>query len=412
MTLYPGQPIDVQIPPAMASLWTPSRYKVFYGGRGGGKSHTIARYLIIQSLARPLRILCAREYQASMAESVHRLLVDLIDSLGLMDFFKITNTSIISSAGAEFLFKGLAQNIESIKSTEGIDIVWIEEAERVSARSWDILIPTIRKPNSEIIISFNPAAEDDPTYQRFILNPPPNAIVQKVNYWDNPWFPDVLREEMEHCRDADPEKYLHVWEGQTRTISDAQIFKGKFVTEQFESPSVESQAVLFRYGADFGFGKDPNALMRCFVKDRKLMIDYEAYAYNVELNHLAALWRSVPGSQRGVIWCDAARPETIAFMNNASEANDYNPFDARPAPKWSGSIEDGIEFMRQFDKIVIHPRCTNAQYEFRSYGYKIEKQTQEVIPVVVDKYNHAIDAVRYALSPIITRRCSVLDAIV
>ena len=185
---------------------------------------------------------------------MHALLADIISQLGLSEFFAIKNNTIEGISGSCFIFKGLAHNIEAIKSTEGVDVVWIEEAERVSQKSWDILIPTIRKPGSKIIITFNPAFETDPTYQRFILNPPPESLVERVNYWDNPHFPEVLRREMEHAKAVDYNKYLHTWEGNTLTYSDAQVFKGKYVVESFEAK--EDDAI--RFGADWGFAKDPS----------------------------------------------------------------------------------------------------------------------------------------------------------
>lgn len=397
--------INVQFPPIFAGLWRPARFKVYYGGRGSAKSHSVVRYLIVRALREKLLILCAREHQNSIQESVHRLISALIEELGLMKFFKITQTSITSIAGSEFIFKGLSQNIEGIKSTEGVDICFIEEGERVSERSWDVLIPTIRKPNSEIVVVFNPADEMDATYQRFVINTPPDMIREKVNYDQNPWFPDVLRAEMEHCKAVDYEKYLHIWEGQTRTSSDAQIFKGKFVVEPFSSAGVE----LFRYGADYGFGSDPSAAVRCFVRDRKLYIDREAFAYGLDLKDLPQLFGSLPGVHRNILYCDASRPETTGYLSQAGEHNDYQPLNCQSAPKWSGSIEDGIEFIKSFDKVVIHTRCTNVQYEFRTYAFKIDKNTDAVLPIIVDKNNHTIDALRYALTPIITRRSSVLD---
>jgi len=173
-------------------LYTPSRYKIYYGGRGGGKSHAFAEALILRSVKEKIRILCTREYQNSIADSVHRLLEDKINKLGLLDMFNITKTSIISESGSEFLFKGLARSIQEIKSTEGIDVCWLEEGQNTAARSLEILIPTIREPNSEIWISFNPENETDPVYQQFIANPPPDAVVHRVNWSDNVFFPEVL----------------------------------------------------------------------------------------------------------------------------------------------------------------------------------------------------------------------------
>ena len=401
--------IKIEVFPAFSELWKPHRYKVYRGGRGSGKSFAVAEFLIVQALQRPYRILCAREFQNSIAESCHRLIQDRIEYHGLASFFTINNTSIKSAAGAEFLFKGLSTGIESVKSTEGINYCWCEEADKISERSWEILIPTIRAPGSEIIVTFNPGDPEDATYVRFVKEHPPDCVSCLVNYPENPLFPEVLRLEMEACRTTDPEKYEHVWMGTCRTMSDAQVFKGKFSVQDFKSP--HRTETVFRYGADWGFGSDACALIRCFIKERSLYIDYEAYAHRLELSQLAQLWRSVPGAQQARIFCDCSRPETISYMATPSPANDFAHFNACPADKWSGSIEDGIEFIRQFDKVIIHPRCVNTLYEFRTYAWKIDKNTQQVLPVLVDKNNHLIDALRYALNDIITRRCSILDAL-
>jgi phage terminase large subunit len=403
--------IPVEVLPAFAELWQPHRFKVFYGGRGGAKSWAVSDYLLIASLMEQHRVLCAREHQNSIQESVHHLLCERIDALRLSRFFHVTNTSITSESGSEFIFRGLAQNIANIKSMEGITKVWCEEANRISQHSLDVLIPTIRSPNSELIFTFNPEDDDDPVYAKFVpkegQTPPPDSYVGFVNYWDNPYFPDVLRQEMQDCRANDYEKYEHVWCGKCRTISDAQVFKGKIVVESFTSP----RDVVFRYGADWGFGTDPNVLNRCFIKDRKLFIDHEAYGYGIDLNDLAAFWRKVPGAQRARIYCGPSRPETVKFMAQAAETNDYSPFDAVAADSWSGSVEDGIAFLRSFDKIVIHPRCKHSIYDFRHMAWKIDKQTGDVLPVLVGKNDHSPEAIRYALCKLVTRRASIVDAV-
>ncbi len=204
----------IQLPEKLAPLFQPMRYKVFFGGRGGAKSWGIARALLVRAASEKLRILCCREIQNSIRESSHRLLKEQIDLLELSDIFAITDRSIICTAtGSEFIFEGLFRNISKIKSLEGIDICWVEEAEKVSDESWEILTPTIRKPGSEIWVSFNPQFEDDPTYQRFVVNPPENAFVVKINYYDNPYFPDVLRTEMEQDKARDRVLYNHKWLG-------------------------------------------------------------------------------------------------------------------------------------------------------------------------------------------------------
>jgi phage terminase large subunit len=205
--------ISRRIPEAYEFLGQPSRYKVLYGGRGGAKSWQIAEELIFRGLNKPLRILCARELQVSIADSVHKLLADTIRRHGLEWFYTILQTTIRGQNGTEFMFKGMKHNATEIKSTESVDICWVEEAEKVSGNSWELLLPTIRKDESEIWISFNPKYPTDPTYRLFVEQKRENAIVRKVSWRDNPWFPDVLRDEMEHMKKADELAYQHIWEG-------------------------------------------------------------------------------------------------------------------------------------------------------------------------------------------------------
>ena len=217
--------MKIQFPEAFGPLFKPHRYKVFYGGRGGAKSWAFARALLLEGASRPLRILCAREVQRSIKDSVHKLLSDQIEALGLGEFYQILQTEIRGQNGTEIVFTGLSsQTRESIKSFEGIDRCWVEEAQAVSKRSWEILIPTIRAPGSEIWVSFNPELDTDNTYQRFVINQPTDSVVRKVNWSDNPWFPAVLHQEKDDLKARDPDAYEHVWEGQCRAAVDGAIY--------------------------------------------------------------------------------------------------------------------------------------------------------------------------------------------
>ncbi len=393
--------LSVQIPSAFAELFTPARYKIYYGGRGSGKSWAVARALPILALQRRIRVLCAREFQTSIADSVHKLLSEQIYALGLDRFYSVQKAGITNAIGSEFIFKGLHHNVLEIKSTEGIDICWIEEAQSVSEESWQVLIPTIRKEHSEIIATFNPLEESDPTYQRFVVSPPPGAIVRKVSWRDNPWFPDVLREEMEYLRRVDPEAYAHVWEGDVRTVSDAVIFKGKYEIRAFDTP----ENVRFYFGADWGFSQDPTVLLRCFIKDKTLYVDRETYGVGVDIDDLArhpgergrSMFDEISGSRLWPIYADSARPETISYVRQRG-------FNIRGADKWPGSVEDGIAYLRSFERIVIHERCKHMAQEARLYRYQVDKRTEEILPKVEDANNHCWDALRYALCKYITRR--------
>lgn len=213
----------IDFPEKLEFLFQPSRYKVAYGGRGGAKSWGFARALVLLGRMKPLRILCAREIQKSIAESVHQLLVDSIKALNLEAFYSITQTEIRGLNGTLIMFAGLRHNVDNIKSKEGIDICWVEEASNVSASSWNKLIPTIRKEGSEIWISFNPELDTDETYSRFVLQPPPGCDPVKINWSDNPWFPATLKAEKDHLRLTDHDAYLNVYEGHCKVTLDGAI---------------------------------------------------------------------------------------------------------------------------------------------------------------------------------------------
>ena len=383
----------------MRSIFERARYKVFYGGRGSSKSHTVARYLLVRALQTPVRVLCTREYQSSISDSVFKLLSDLISALKLSNYFTVTRSTITSVVGSEFIFAGLAQHIESIKSYEGVDIAWVEEAATVSEHSLDTLIPTIRKPGSELIFTFNPRSNDDPVYARFILTDHPDCIKKQVNYYDNPWFPDVLRQEMAWMKATDYDKYEHVWEGKVLKHSAAQIFKNKFVVEEFDAPD----ETTFFFGVDFGFSSDPACCVRCFMRDGYLYVDYEVYGHNLELPDLVKLIRSVPGVAHGKIYADNSRPESIAYI-----AREH--LNIWPCDKWKNSVEEGIEYIRSFKGVKIHPRCKNTIYEFTNYSYKVDKVTNDVLPIIVDKDNHTIDSLRYALNAYIKKTATIFDS--
>lgn len=229
--------LEIESPEPFVDLYEPARYKIYYGGRGGTKSWEFARALLVLGYQSSMRYLCCRELQTSIAESVHKLLEQQIERLGLQKFYNVTKTTIEGLNGTEFIFEGIKHNTNKIKSMEGIDICWVEEADKVSDESWNVLIPTIRKAGSEIWASFNTGFKYDPTYQRFIANPPPEymegkrySVIKKVSWRDNPWFPDELRLEMQRLKESDYELYLHVWEGELKSLADGAIY-GKQISQ-------------------------------------------------------------------------------------------------------------------------------------------------------------------------------------
>jgi phage terminase large subunit len=267
-----------QFPEKLGVLFEPARYKVLFGGRGGAKSWGAARALLILGVQKPLRILCARETQKSIADSVHKLLSDQVEALGLAAHYTIQQNTIIGKNGTEFIFAGLRQNITNLKSYESVDLCWVEEAHTVSKHSWSVLIPTIRKDGSEIWVTFNPELDTDDTYRRFVLAPPPGAVVVKVNWRDNPWFPDVLKAEKDHLKATDPAAYEHVWEGMCVQVVEGAIYATELLDAEKAGritrvPYDQTRPVHTFW--DLGFG-DNNAIWfaQSFPYEFRL-IDYE-----------------------------------------------------------------------------------------------------------------------------------------
>jgi len=398
----------INFPAKTRFLFHPHRYKVLHGGRGSTKSWSIARALLLMGAERSLRILCAREIQRSIADSVLRLLADQIDALGLQHAYEVQRSYIRSKVnGTLFLFEGLRSNVTKIKSLEGVDICWVEEAEAISEASWDVLIPTIRKPGSEIWISFNPDLEEDPTYQRFVINPPPTAKVVALNFADNPWFADSeLAAEEAYKRRVDPDGHAWIWLGQPRKHNDAQVLKDKW---RIDSLSIPEDADGPYHGADWGFSTDPTTVMRCWEfpgnhGGKILYIEAEAYKVGVEVDDLPTFFRRIPNIAGYVVRADNARPELVSKVNG-DRGPDGSEAELRvvSAKKWPGSIEDGISWLRNHEEIVIHPSCKHTIEEARLWSYKKDRLTGDVLPELVDKHNHCWDAIRYAGQPLISR---------
>jgi len=382
------------VPPAFQFLWEKPRFLVAYGGRASAKSWSIARVLLTLANEHPLRVLVCREIMSSIKESAYRLLVDQIQLLGLTDFI-IRADSIGHRNGSEFLFEHLRYNATRLRSLEGVDLCWVEEAQSVSEMSWETLQPTIRKRGSRFVISFNPMRPDDPVGRRFVENPPPNTIVRKVSFRDNPYLTAESEAEREWLLKTDPDAYRHVWEGFPRTVSDALILKNKYAVEQFEvSPAWAGPY----HGLDYGFSRDPSAALRCYIDDetRTLYVTHEFWQLGADIDALpGVLEAAIPGISRHVVYADSARPESTSFLARTGIPN------ARSAEKWPGSVDDGIAYLRSFTRIVIDPSCRHLIDECGTYSFKTDRLTGVPLPEPEDKNNHLIDALRYALSPLI-----------
>lgn len=382
--------MDVLLPDWAEPLFEPHRYKSIHGGRGSGKSWAAGTALLVKGLQSKHRILCGREFQNSIRDSVHHLLAERIDTLKLP--YKVLETSIRGPNGTEIIFAGLRHNVNSVKSTEGLTIVWLEEAQCISEASWQILIPTVRADGSEIWATWNPDLESDPTYQRLKANPPPDCIDIEVNWDRNKWLSQELIAEKDYLYNVDPEMAAHVWGGKTRRNSVAQVLRGRYVVEAFEPGHDFSGPYL---GMDFGFSVDPTALVKVWVAGRTLYVEHEAYGVGVDLDDTPALMDKVPGAREHTIRADSSRPETISHLRRHGYSRVIG------VEKGKGSVEDGVEHLRSYERIVIHPRCVHAAEEARLWSYKVDRLTGDVLPKLDDRHDHTWDAVRYALEPII-----------
>ena len=402
---------QISLPEKLYPLINPKRYNVIHGGRGSGKSEGIARLLIIRALQSQRRILCCREFQTSIRESVHALLKSIIQIHGLQDYFQVNFNGIkCTLTGSEFVFAGLAEHtVDSIKSLYGFTDVWVEEAQRLSKRSMELLLPTIRAEGSVFFFTFNPELESDPVYKRFVSEKDAldDALVIEMNYHDNPWFPEVLKTEMEACKRRSMEDYLHIWLGKTRSFTQASIL-GHLIQEKEFEPLPHWQA---DYGIDWGFAADPTVLIRCFVDKRTLYIRNEFYRHGVEISDYARCFASVPGATTAELWADNSRPESISYLNLPSNFEDKKPLRVKAAPKWQGSVDDGIAWLRSLDAIIIHPDCPESLYELPRYSWKVDKLTGALLPVPLDDWNHVADAIRYALHRFIKRKLNSFDVL-
>ncbi|HFT1682187.1 TPA: PBSX family phage terminase large subunit [Providencia stuartii] len=396
----------IEIPPKLVPVFENEgvRYRGAYGGRGSAKTRTFALMTAIRGYMAAMNgqsgvILCAREYMNSLEESSMEEVKQAIRSVPwLSDFYELGEKYIRTKCrSVSYVFAGLRHNLDSIKSKARILIAWVDEAESVSEIAWTKLAPTVREAGSEIWVTWNPEKDGSATDKRFRKEPPDNAIIVEMNYDDNPWFPSVLEEErLSDQSRLDPNTYAWIWEGAYLENSDKQLLANKYVVKSFPD-DLWKKADRLLFGADFGFAKDPNTLIRMFILDDCLYIEREAYGVGVELDHMPAFYDEIPEARKWPIKADSARPETISYLKRQG-------FNISAAKKWQGSVEDGITYLRGFKQIIIHPRCKETAKEARLYSYKTDRITGEVLPVIEDEYNHCWDAVRYGLDGYITQK--------
>ena len=390
--------LNIKTPRWAKPLLTTRRYKGAKGGRGSGKSHFFAEMLVESHILNPdCNSVCIREIQKSLKFSAKKLIEDKIRAMGVSDMFDITLTEIRNKNGnGIIIFQGMQDHTaDSIKSLEGFDIAWAEESQSISRRSIELLLPTIRKPGSEIWFSWNPYLDTDPVETMINWNKDDDSVCVHVNYLDNPFLDDILIKEAERHKRNKPDSFDHVWLGQYATKSDSQIFKDKYEIKDFE---IDKSFGIPLFGIDFGFANDATTGVKVYIKNDILYIYEEAYKVGLELDDTAMYLKSkISEIDKYPIEADCARPESISYLKRNGL-----PF-IRGVKKWKGSVIDGIEFIKSFDKIVIHSRCENTISEFRLYSYKVDKRTDNILPDVEDSNNHIIDAIRYALEPVMKK---------
>lgn len=378
--------ITVDTPKWFMPFFEKKMFKGIAGGRGSGKSHIVSERLTECVIAEKCDLVCIREKQKTLEFSAKKLIESKIYALGLRDFFYIQYKVIKTVFGNVIIFEGMANHTsDSIKSLEGFKYGWVEEAQNLSHKSLDLLLPTIRANDGELWFTWNPRDKKDPVDKMFIENFD-EKIMQftHVNYDKNPWFPNTLKVQMEYMRTRDVEKYAHIWLGQYKNNTESQVFKN-WTIEEFEAP----RDAIFRLGADWGYSVDPTVAIRCYINGKNLYIDYEAYRIGCEITDIPELFMTIPQAEKWNMCADSSRPETISYLNN-------NGFPKIVySKKGAGSIEDGIAFLQSYN-IVVHPRCVKTIEELSTYAYKSDKMTGETLPILEDKNNHVIDALRYA----------------
>lgn len=401
----------IELPPKLIPVFSGgARYRGAHGGRGSAKTRSFAlmtavrAYMFAEAGVSGM-ILCGREYMNSLEDSSMEEVKQAILSVPWLDaYFDIGEKYIrTKNRRVSYAFAGLRHSLNSIKSKARILIAWVDEGEDVSETAWIKLGPTVREAGSEIWCTWNPEKDGSPTDTRFRKKPPPGAKIVELNYRDNPWFPDVLEEERRKDQEnLDDQTYAWIWDGAYRENSEAQILAGKYRVAEFK-PGVDWDGPY--YGIDWGFSQDPTAGVKCWIHDQRLYVEYEAGKVGLENDDIADyMIARLPGIEQHAVRADSARPETISHVKSNGKGMRKCLPRIVGVEKWKGSVEDGIAHLRSYREIVIHPRCVKFLHEARTYSYKVDRMTVDVLTDIVDKNNHYIDATRYALGPLIKRK--------
>lgn len=400
--------VQIELPPKLLPVFQgPARVRGAYGGRGSAKTRSFAKMSAIAGYRLGRAgvsgiILCAREHLVTLEESSMEEVKQVIAEVPwLAAYYDVGEKYIRSRDGrVRYAFSGLRHNVAAIKSKARILIAWVDEAEEVSETAWQFLIPTLRDEGpgwqSELWVTWNPGNEGSATHKRFRQNPPSDSKIVSLNWMDNPWFPSTLNAVRLNDLKDRPDTYGHVWDGDFLIISDALVFKDKFEMGRFEpEPSWNGPY----HGLDFGFAEDPTAGSQVYINDDILYVRRELYRKKLELDDTAqALAAEIPQAPFHVIRADSARPESISYLSRSGLPRII------AARKGPGSVEDGVAFLKSFRRIIIHEDCPNIYHEFMLYSYKVDRLTNDILPVFLDKDNHGIDSIRYAVEPLIRAR--------
>ncbi|QYC51393.1 putative terminase large subunit [Acinetobacter phage BUCT628] len=413
--------VQIKLPPKLVPVFSAQdvRYRQSWGGRGSGKTRSFAKMTAVKGymfaeMGVSGTLLCGREFMNTLADSSMEEIKQAIrEEPFLNNYYEMGENYIrTKNKRVTYSFCGLRHNLDSIKSKARILLSWVDEAETVSEMAWRKLLPTVREeivlPNgkivySEVWVTWNPERRDSPTSTRFrheeILDDEGVliGIGSEMNYSDNPWFPHVL--DLERRRDQanlDDVTYRWIWEGAYLEMSEAQIFKGKYEKKDFTPDPQKWHGPYI--GLDFGFAQDPTACVKVWIHDDCLWIEHEGGKVGLELDDTVEfLEKKIPDIKKYAVYADSARPESISHLKKKGLRR------IAPVEKGKGSVEDGIEFIKSFKKVYIHSRCKETLKEFRDYSYKKDRLTDEVLPIIIDKDNHYVDALRYALEKVMKR---------
>lgn len=408
----------IELPPKLIPVFSgQARYRGAHGGRGSAKTRSFAlmtavwAYMFAEAGVSGV-ILSGREYMNSLEESSMEEIKQAIRSTPWLDaYFDIGEKFIrTKNRRVSYVFCGLRHNLDSIKSKARILIAWIDEAENVSEIAWQKLAPTVREAGSEIWVTWNPEKDGSPTDKRYRKTPPPESKIVELNYTDNPWFPAVLEQERLSDRERlDDQTYAWIWDGDYRENSEAQILSGKYRVAEFDLPEFDGPY----FGIDWGFSQDPTAGVRLAIQDQRLYVEYEAGKVGLENDDIAKFMiERLPGIEQHTVRADSARPETISHVKSTGGGIRAALPRIEGVEKWKGSVEDGIAHLRSYKEIIIHPRCTKFLHEARTYSYKVDRLTGDVLTDIVDKNNHYMDATRYALGPLIKQRNAAMGLMI